>query len=288
MVAFQLQRFGIHGICIIGGFEALLAMEVLVNARATYPQFCIPIVHLPATISNNVPGTDFSLGSDTSLNRIVESCDLLRQSATSSKGRAFVVEVMGGECGYLATMGGLAAGASRVYIPEEGISLAMLAEDVEMIKYKFKKSDANGRIILRNEAASATYTTQMISSIFDEEGGKSDLFDCRTANLGHMQQGGVPSALDRVRGARLAAKCAEFLETQALCALGGAPDAFEIAVPAVYTKAEDSACVIGIRGARIALTPLRDAMADADIVGRRPRSQWWRRVLPVLRLLTSE
>lgn len=64
------------------------------------------MVHVPATISNNVPGTDFSLGSDTALNAIVQSCDQLRQSASSSTQRAFVVEVMGGKSGYLATMAG--------------------------------------------------------------------------------------------------------------------------------------------------------------------------------------
>ena len=66
------------------------------------------MVHLPATISNNVPMTEFSLGSDTSLNALVDACDAIKQSASASRNRVFVVEVQGGKCGYLATMGALA------------------------------------------------------------------------------------------------------------------------------------------------------------------------------------
>ena len=89
-------------------------------------------MHIPATISNNVPGTDYSLGSDTALNTIIQACDLIKQSATSSSKRAFVVETMGGKSGYLTTLAGLGAGASRIYIPEKGIRLADLHHDVQV------------------------------------------------------------------------------------------------------------------------------------------------------------
>jgi 6-phosphofructokinase 1 len=108
MIAYQLQKHRINSLLLIGGFEAYSSLVDLNHYRKQYPAFCIPMVCFPATISNNVPGTDFSLGSDTSLNAIVESCDAIKQSASASRRRVFVVEVHGGQCGYLAVLAGLA------------------------------------------------------------------------------------------------------------------------------------------------------------------------------------
>lgn len=76
------------------------------EGRAKYPAFQIPIIVIPCTISNNVPGTEFSLGCDTALNEITEICDRIRQSAQGTKRRVFIIETMGGFCGYLATLAG--------------------------------------------------------------------------------------------------------------------------------------------------------------------------------------
>lgn len=100
----RLKEFGIQGLLIIGGFEAYTAAIQMAEAREQYPELRIPICVIPATISNNVPGTDFSLGADTAVNEITEICDRIRQSAQGTKRRVFVVETMGGYCGYLATM----------------------------------------------------------------------------------------------------------------------------------------------------------------------------------------
>ena len=78
---------------------------------------------IPATISNNVPGTEFSLGCDTALNEITEICDRIRQSAQGTKRRVFIIETMGGYCGYLATLAGLAGGADAAYIFEEKFNI---------------------------------------------------------------------------------------------------------------------------------------------------------------------
>lgn len=107
-IASKFQKSGFDGIFLIGGFEAYMALLSLEKARVHYPQFHIPMVHLPATISNNVPVTEFSLGSDTSLNALVDACDAIKQSASASRNRVFVVETQGGQSGYLATMGALA------------------------------------------------------------------------------------------------------------------------------------------------------------------------------------
>ena len=107
-VASRFQQHNLHGMMLIGGFEAFNALLILENGRKHYPAFHIPMVHLPATISNNVPMTEFSLGSDTSLNALVDACDAIKQSASASRNRVFVVDTQGGKCGYIATMGALA------------------------------------------------------------------------------------------------------------------------------------------------------------------------------------
>jgi 6-phosphofructokinase 1 len=103
---FQLHNF--HALLIIGGFEAFTSLVILTDGRKLYPAFHIPMVHLPATISNNVPLTDFSLGSDTYLNALVDACDAANQSASASRNSVIVVETKGGQCGFIPTMGALA------------------------------------------------------------------------------------------------------------------------------------------------------------------------------------
>jgi 6-phosphofructokinase 1 len=107
-IASKFQDYGFDGLVIIGGFEGFHSLLLLEEGRKHYPAFHIPMVHLPATISNNVPMSEYSLGSDTSLNTLVSACDAIKQSASASRDRVFVVETQGGKCGYIATMGALA------------------------------------------------------------------------------------------------------------------------------------------------------------------------------------
>ena len=103
---------------------------MLSENRDKYPEFCIPIVVIPATISNNVPGTNLSLGCDTALNEISSMIDKIRQSAIGTKRRVFIIETMGGYCGYLATLAALVSGADNAYIFEEPFSVDHILEDV--------------------------------------------------------------------------------------------------------------------------------------------------------------
>ena len=123
VIAKRLMEFKIQGLLIIGGFEAYQTGLILSEARDKFQSFRIPIVVVPSTISNNVPGTEFSLGCDTALNEITEICDRIRQSAQGTKRRVFIVETMGGYCGYLATVAGLAGGADSAYIYEEKFNI---------------------------------------------------------------------------------------------------------------------------------------------------------------------
>ena len=107
-IAAKFQQYQFDGLIIIGGFEGFNGLLILQEARKYYPSFHIPMAHLPATISNNVPMTEYSLGSDTSLNALVDACDAIKQSASASRNRVFVVETQGGNSGYIAALGALA------------------------------------------------------------------------------------------------------------------------------------------------------------------------------------
>ncbi|KAI6117255.1 phosphofructokinase domain-containing protein [Pisolithus croceorrhizus] len=243
-------------------FHALMLIDAL------YPAFHIPMVHLPATISNNVPMTEFSLGSDTSLNALVDACDAIKQSASASRNRVFVVETQGGQCGYIATMGALATGASLVYTPEQGMDLDMLRADVKFLKIRYGldvKGKSEGRLVIRNECASKVYTTDMLTDMFREEGG--GLFDSRYASLGHILQGGVPTPMDRARAARLSLRCMAFLEEHHQLLLTQPPKS--------RCAPLESAAVITIQGSALKWVPVTEMVKHADMKNRRGKEAWW-------------
>lgn len=207
-IADQIRVHNINALLVIGGFEAFEGMLQLAEARGTYEEFCIPMCILPATISNNVPGTDLSLGADTALNAIMQTCDRIKQSASGTKRRVFIIETMGGYCGYLANMGGLAAGADAAYIFEEQFDIRELQANVEHLTEKMKTGIQRG-LVLRNENSNENYTTDFIYQLYSEEG--RGVFDCRKNVLGHMQQGGAPSPFDRNFGTKISAKAIQWL-----------------------------------------------------------------------------
>ncbi|KAM9916075.1 hypothetical protein OXX80_013716, partial [Metschnikowia pulcherrima] len=129
-VAYYMQRHKFNGLLIVGGFEAFTALHQLDSEKKKYPIFNIPKVVIPATVSNNVPGTEYSLGSDTCLNQLVNYCDAIKQSASATRRRVFVVEVQGGNSGYVACYAGLVTGAIAVYRPEQKIDLRSIREDI--------------------------------------------------------------------------------------------------------------------------------------------------------------
>merc|ERR1719347_1753975 len=207
--AANLSKYKIQGLVVIGGFEAFHAVLQLSENRSKYPSFRIPMVVLPATISNNIPGTDFSIGADTALNEITEICDRIRQSAQGTKRRVFIVETMGGYSGYLATMAGLAGGADAAYIPEENYGIQELMKDLDIMAYKMDKGHIYRGLILRNELSSKNYDTDFLFRLYSEEG--KDKFSVRQNILGHMQQGGFPSPFDRNVATEMAAKTVNWL-----------------------------------------------------------------------------
>ena len=113
-IARTIEKHEIQGILVIGGWTAYETVYKLFTERNNYPAFNIPIICLPASINNNLPGSELSIGADTALNNIVEAIDKIKQSAVAAR-RCFVVEVMGHYCGYLALMGGIASGADWIH-----------------------------------------------------------------------------------------------------------------------------------------------------------------------------
>ncbi len=251
-IARNIERHNIDGILMIGGWTGYQACHKLHTERHTFPAFNLPTICLPATIDNNLPGSELSIGADTALNNIVQAVDRIKQSAVASR-RCFVVEVMGRTCGYLALMSGLASGAERVYIPEEGITLRDLEHDVEQMGNWFK----HGRrlsLVIRNEKANPIYTTGFICALFEEEGG--DLFEVRQAILGHLQQGGDPSPFDRIQATRLAVRCIDFLTEH-----GG--------------HGEANGAFIGYKSGRVQILNIEDMPRMMEAESARPREQWW-------------
>ncbi|MGD8624500.1 MAG: 6-phosphofructokinase [Anaerolineae bacterium] len=263
-IARQLEAHRVDGLLMIGGLTGYQAAYELYSRRGEFPTFDIPIVCLPASIDNNLPGSQLSIGADTALNSIIDNVDKIKQSAVASR-RCFIVEVMGSDCGYLALISGLSTGAERVYLPEERISLADLENDVKNLVEGFEHGKRLG-LLIRNEKADVLYTTDFMCALFEKEGGA--LFDVRQAILGHIQQGGNPSPFDRIQATRLAAKCVDSLIDEA-------------------AKPNPAGVCIGLQGGQVAFTDLRDLPRLLEEDAFRPRDQWWLELRPIARIMAQ-
>ncbi|XP_077879262.1 ATP-dependent 6-phosphofructokinase, platelet type isoform X3 [Ictidomys tridecemlineatus] len=273
-IAEQIRAHSINALLIIGGFEAYLGLLELSAAREKYEELCIPMVMVPATVSNNVPGSDFSIGSDTALNTITDTCDRIKQSASGTKRRVFIIETMGGYCGYLANMGGLAAGADAAYIFEEPFDIRDLQSNVEHLTEKMKTSIQRG-LVLRNESCSENYTTDFIYQLYSEEG--KGVFDCRKNVLGHMQQGGVPSPFDRNFGTKISARAMQWITTKLKESYGKGKKCVS----------DDYICVLGISKRNVIFQPVADLKEETDFEHRIPKEQWWLKLRPLMKILAK-
>ncbi|GLD55009.1 ATP-dependent 6-phosphofructokinase, platelet type-like isoform X7 [Lates japonicus] len=260
---------------VIGGFEAFLSLLELLTARGKYDEFCVPMVMVPATVSNNVPGSDLSIGADTALNAITTTCDRIKQSASGTKRRVFIIETMGGYCGYLASVGGLAAGADAAYIYEEPFDIRDLQANVEHLTEKMKTSIQRG-LVLRNENSNENYTTDFIYQLYSEEG--RGVFDCRKNVLGHMQQGGAPSPFDRNFGTKISAKAMQWISKKLV-------ETFRQG--RVFANTEDSCCLLGMRRRALVFQPVVQLKEETDFVHRIPKEQWWLKLRPLMKILAK-
>ncbi len=263
-VAQILEQHNIQGLLMIGGLSGYEAAYKIFMRSGDFKVFNMPIVCMPASINNNLPGSEHSIGADTALNSIAFDVDKIKQTAVASR-RCFVVEVMGRYCGYLALMSGMATGAERVYMHEEGVTLADLQKDLNNLIAGFEHNKRLG-LIIRSESADLFYTTPFIASLFEKEGG--DLFDVRQAILGHVQQGGAPSPFDRIQATRMAARCIEFLSREA-------------------GKVSPAGAFIGLQMGQYTFTSLGDFPRMVDAEFSRPKEQWWLKLRPIASMMSE-
>ncbi|XP_065742709.1 ATP-dependent 6-phosphofructokinase, muscle type isoform X5 [Phocoena phocoena] len=274
-ISANITKFNIQGLVIIGGFEAYTGGLELMEGRKQYDELCIPFVVIPATVSNNVPGSDFSVGTDTALNTICMTCDRIKQSAAGTKRRVFIIETMGGYCGYLATMAGLAAGADAAYIFEEPFTIRDLQVNVEHLVQKMKTTVKRG-LVLRNEKCNENYTTDFIFNLYSEEG--KGIFDSRKNVLGHMQQGGSPTPFDRNFATKMGAKAMNWMS-------GKIKESYRNG--RIFANTPDSGCVLGMRKRALVFQPVTELKEQTDFEHRIPKEQWWLKLRPILKILAK-
>ncbi|MGH0128306.1 UNVERIFIED_CONTAM: hypothetical protein FKN15_001280 [Acipenser sinensis] len=258
--------------CVQMAYEGVLQ---LVEARGHYDELCIVMCVIPATISNNVPGTDLSLGSDTAVNAAMESCDKIKQSASGTKRRVFIVETMGGFCGYLATTAGIAVGADAAYIFEEPFNIHDLKANVEHLTDKMK-TDIQRGLVLRNEKCHHHYTTEFIHNLYSAEG--KGVFDCRMNVLGHLQQGGSPTPFDRNYGTKLGVKAVLWMTDKL-------KETYRQG--RVFADAPETACMVGMRRKVLSFNPVTELKEHTDFEHRMPKEQWWLHLRPMLKMLAK-
>jgi len=192
----NLNEAEIEGLVVIGGDGTMRGAQQL-------HELSFPVVGVPGTIDNDLAGTDMAIGVDTALNTALEAIDRIKDTASSHQ-RAFLVEVMGRESGYLALMAGLAGGAEMVCIPEVPFEL----EDVgRTVTEAYIKGKAHCIICV---AEGARYNAMAIAEYLRERQEEAG-FSVRVTILGHIQRGGPPLAFDRMLATRLGAAAVERL-----------------------------------------------------------------------------
>ncbi|EJZ85678.1 6-phosphofructokinase [Schaalia turicensis ACS-279-V-Col4] len=260
-----IERNELDALIVIGGLNAYLAVHSMISERDRYPAFRIPIVLVPASIDNNLPGSELSIGADTAINNATWALDRIKESAAATK-RCFVAEIMGRRCGYLTLMASLSSGAEYIYLNEDDVTLNEIADDTKRMVDSF----AEGRrlfLVLVNEAVSKYYDREFLASVYEAESdGK---YDVRHAALGHLQQGGSPSPFDRLLATRLAHRALDHINNQ-------------------FNRGESEGVYIGQVRNQIEARLVKNMFEDLDIRNRRPFDQWWRELSPVQRIVSMK
>jgi len=217
-----LNEEGIEGLVVIGGDGSMRGAKALYDAGGK-------VVGVPASIDNDVCGTDICVGVDTALNTVMDAIDRIKDTA-SSHNRAFLIETMGRDCGYLAMVAGIIGGAEMVCLPEVPFEL----EDVvrELVD-AYVRGKSHCIIVV---AEGAKYNAKTIAEHLEMRGEETG-FEVRMTILGYIQRGGSPSAFDRLLATRLGAEAVDVLHEG------------------------KAGVMVGLRGAKIEATPLGEVVA---------------------------
>lgn len=219
----HLRRRNISALVVIGGNGSQAGSHAL-------SKMGFPVVGVASTIDNDLYGSEITLGVDTALNIALEAIDRLKVTASSHQ-RAFLVETMGRDCGYLALMAGIAGGAEAIVVPE-------IETDPEIVAAELRSAYARGKAhAIVVVAEGAKYNAEGLARYFKEHRKRLG-FDLRVTILGHIQRGGAPGVFDRLLATRFGAAATE-------CLARG-----------------ESGVLIGLIKGEIAATPLDEVVAN--------------------------
>lgn len=179
---------GIEGLVVIGGDGTFTGANIFIK------EFNFPIVGLAGTIDNDLAGTDFTIGYDTALNTVIDAVDKIRDTADSHN-RLFVVEVMGKDAGFIALRAGIGCGAEAILYPESENTVDDL---IAKMTDSSKRKKLSNIVVVAEGAKEGN--AQEVSKILKE---KCPLFDIRVVVLGHIQRGGSPTCMERVRASQV-------------------------------------------------------------------------------------
>jgi 6-phosphofructokinase 1 len=188
---------GVDCLLVIGGNGSLAGAQILGKEHG------IRVIGIPASIDNDIACTSMSIGVDTALNTIVEACDRISDTARSHR-RAFIVEVMGRECGYLAMASAIACSADAVLFREQGKSEEQLISELRaVIRHSYSATRMKRRVLIIKaegvEVSTASLAARLEETMQEDSGGAT----LRYTILGHVVRGGRPSSFDRIIGSRL-------------------------------------------------------------------------------------
>jgi 6-phosphofructokinase 1 len=186
----ELRQRDISGLVVIGGNGSQ-------TGAFSLSQMGFPVVGVASTIDNDLVGSDITIGVDTALNIALEAIDRLKITASSHM-RAFLVEVMGRKCGYLAMMTAIAGGAEVLVVPEIETTPEQVAQG---LRAAYERGKAHALVVV---AEGAKYNAESLVSYFKQHSARVG-FDLRSTTLGHVQRGGAPTAYDRILATRLGA-----------------------------------------------------------------------------------
>lgn len=191
----NLQDEGIDGLVVIGG-------EGSMHGALALAEYGMTVVGIPATIDNDLTGTELSIGFDTAVNNVVDAINKIRDTATSHE-RVFIIEVMGRKTGHIALFAGLAGGAESILIPEESLNMD---EVIFKLQRGMNRGKLHSIIVVAEGAASGMAV--------GEEIRRRTGLETRITILGHLQRGGMPTAIDRVLASRMGAKAVDLLQDE--------------------------------------------------------------------------
>lgn len=252
----SLEKYNIKTLVMIGGWDGYRCMLHIKNHEKNHPYLAkLNILLVPSTISNNLPCSHYSIGADTALNSIIKGVDKIKESAIAHR-RIFVIEVMGAHCGYLCSMGAFATGAEKTFLPEFPPTLCSLQADLADTKESFAHAKPMA-LFFTTENSSKVFDTKFLAKLFKSESNGD--YDVRVSILGHLQQGGSPSPMDRFLGAEIVGSCMKLIANSH------------------KNKTEGLFRAVGFEHGGVKFFEASHIKEQMDIKNRRPKEQWWTR-----------